>query len=190
MCYYEIMKKLLLILLGIIVIGVVAWLTIPLFTEKEVNEELPFDTTTPQTTLPTEDTKNPEVILEESPFEAPDSMSPQTGPMVLGSGSFTDADSFHKASGMATIYENNGERYIELRDFEVTNGPDLFVYLSPHPMPRSKPEFGEAVNIEQLKGNKGNQVYAIPSDIDVDNYQSVVIYCRAFSTIFGTAELK
>jgi hypothetical protein len=40
-----------------------------------------------------------------------------------------------------------------------------------------------------LKGNRGNQQYAIPPGIDV-NDRVVVIWCRAFSAPFGSAQLR
>ena len=41
-----------------------------------------------------------------------------------------------------------------------------------------------------LKGNKGNQNYALPSDIDISRYKSVVIWCRAFNIVFGYGTLR
>lgn len=41
-----------------------------------------------------------------------------------------------------------------------------------------------------LKGNKGSQQYAVPSDVDLDRYSTVVVWCRAFSIAFATAELE
>ena len=58
--------------------------------------------------------------------------------LLLKSGSFRDADSFHKGSGTATIFRGpDGTLVLRLEDFDVTNGPDLHVYLSPHPDPQN-----------------------------------------------------
>jgi hypothetical protein len=40
-----------------------------------------------------------------------------------------------------------------------------------------------------LKGNIGSQNYEIPADVDVSQYQSVVIYCMPFHVVFSTATL-
>ena len=40
------------------------------------------------------------------------------------------------------------------------------------------------------KGNKGNQNYPIPDDVDVDSQMSVVIYCVPFSVVFSVATLQ
>ena len=51
----------------------------------------------------------------------------------------------------------------------------------------------EKIEIEfdlgELKGNIGNQNYEIPKDLDVDQYNSVVIYCVPFHVVFSVATL-
>lgn len=71
------------------------------------------------------------------------------------------------------------------------NGPDLYVYLSGHPMPRSSAQLHEqgAFEVARLKGNVGDQNYALPADLDLSTYRSVVIYCKRFGVVFSTAEL-
>ena len=46
------------------------------------------------------------------------------------------------------------------------------------------------VNIGKLKGNKGNQNYPIPDEVDVSIQGSVVIYCVPFHVIFSVASLR
>ena len=46
------------------------------------------------------------------------------------------------------------------------------------------------VDLGRLKGNKGNQQYGIPDDVDVRRYSTVVIWCRAFTALFARAELR
>jgi hypothetical protein len=41
-----------------------------------------------------------------------------------------------------------------------------------------------------LKGNVGNQNYDIPDEIDLDQFQSVVIYCVPFHVVFSSAALS
>mgnify|MGYP006183142743 CR=1 FL=1 len=40
-----------------------------------------------------------------------------------------------------------------------------------------------------LKGNKGNQNYRIPNDVDPEQFKSAVIWCRRFTVGFGVAPL-
>jgi hypothetical protein len=35
----------------------------------------------------------------------------------------------------------------------------------------------------------GGQNYALPDNLDLTRFRSVVIYCRRFTTVFSTAEL-
>jgi len=108
--------------------------------------------------------------------------------VVAARGQFMDADSFHQGSGSATIFQQGDARVLRFEDFTVTNGPDLHVLLSKHPAPASRAEVGpDYIDLGQLKGNIGNQNYEIPADIDLAEYQSVVIYCLPFHVVFSTA---
>lgn len=108
----------------------------------------------------------------------------------LARGSFTDADSFHKGSGLARVVRDGSGRALRLEDFRVTNGPDLYVYLAAHAQPRSREDVDQGfVNLGRLKGNIGAQTYEIPADVDLARYRSVVIYCLRFHVIFSTATL-
>lgn len=46
------------------------------------------------------------------------------------------------------------------------------------------------VDLGKLKGNKGNQNYTIPDDVDVAAQGSIVIYCKPFHVIFSVASLQ
>jgi hypothetical protein len=107
-------------------------------------------------------------------------------------GSFTRVDPVHAGEGTAAIYRLPDDRIVlRLEDFRVTNGPDLFVSLSGHPMPRSRAEAHDQGyrEIQALKANEGSQNYELPADLDLSELKSVVIYCRAFSIVFSSAEL-
>ncbi|MDQ3883960.1 MAG: DM13 domain-containing protein, partial [Thermoproteota archaeon] len=41
-----------------------------------------------------------------------------------------------------------------------------------------------------LKGNIGNQNYDIPEGTDLSRYDTVLIWCKAFSVLFGGAKLE
>ena len=40
-----------------------------------------------------------------------------------------------------------------------------------------------------MKGNKGDQNYEVPTNIDLSQYQSVTIWCGRFGVNFATAPL-
>ena len=130
-----------------------------------------------------------EVIIEEVTEPTP----PPSEPVALASGSFRDADSFHRGSGDATIYRlPDGSHLLRLEDFEVTNGPDLRVLLARPNDPQSRDELHAAgyTHLAKLKGNIGNQNYEIPADIDPSGIGSIIIYCMPFQVIFSVAPLS
>jgi hypothetical protein len=43
--------------------------------------------------------------------------------------------------------------------------------------------------LRALKGNKGDQNYELPADVDLAKYQAVTIWCQRFSVNFATAPL-
>lgn len=135
----------------------------------------------------------PDVADEATPLLSPEGDESPDVAVRLKAGEFRDQDALHKGSGQATIYRGpDGAHLLRLDDLDVTNGPDLFVLLSPHSDPNNPDEVKTEgyVNLGELKGNRGNQNYPIPSDVDVPSQGSVVIYCRAFSVIFSVAPLQ
>jgi Electron transfer DM13 len=93
----------------------------------------------------------------------------------------------HPTSGRAAIVETDaGERKLTLTGFETDAGPDLFVYLVAGGDPEAVDDHR---SLGSLKGNKGNQQYTIPAGADISKYDTVVIWCRAFSVAFGAATL-
>ena len=77
---------------------------------------------------------------------------------------------------------------LTLTNFEVDNGPDLRVYLVAGPA-RDESEVDDFEDLGALKGNKGNQQYELPPQLDLARYSTVVIWCRAFSVNFARAPL-
>ena len=112
---------------------------------------------------------------------------------VLATGAFSDADAVHRGKGTATVYEGTGgQRTLRFTDFEVTNGPDLEVWLVAADTVTSNADVtgSEWVALGQLKGNIGDQNYDIPADVDLSKYRSVVIWCEQFGVLFSPAALK
>ena len=88
-----------------------------------------------------------------------------------------------------TIRRARGGRVLTLTGFEVDNGPDLRVYLVAGPA-RDESEVDDFKDLGALKGNRGNQQYELAGGIELDRYQTVVIWCRAFSVNFARAPLR
>ena len=45
------------------------------------------------------------------------------------------------------------------------------------------------MELGELKGNVGSQNYAIPADLELQQFESAVIWCKRFSVPFGAAPL-
>ena len=123
---------------------------------------------------------------------APERASPGSEPAfeVLRSGSFRSYE--HATSGEArAIRLADGSRYLRLEGFETSNGPDVRVYLSAAPSGGPGDAFDDDyVELGELKGNIGDQNYAIPADVNLDRLRSAVIWCKRFSVAFGAAPLS
>ena len=97
----------------------------------------------------------------------------------------------HRSSGRVQLIAlADGSRLLRFESLETSNGPDLHVYLSA--VPASASWYGydrDYVDLGTLKGNLGNQNYAIPAAVNVSRYASAVIWCKRFSVGFAIASL-
>jgi hypothetical protein len=116
-----------------------------------------------------------------------------SGPVLLRQGAFLTHE--HRTSGTARVIRHaDGRHVLELVDLDTSNGPDLRVWLSDQPVRAGVAGWrvfddGDWVEVGRLKGNKGDQVYAIPAGTDLDRLSSVAIWCKRFSVSFGAARL-
>ena len=114
--------------------------------------------------------------------------SPLAGPgATTASGAFNSHA--HPTSGTAMVGSGtDGAPVLYLENLDTDNGPDLKVYLSPAE-PTSADLLAGGLNLGDLKGNRGNQSYAVPAGTDLGKYKSVVIWCDRFAVAFGAAPL-
>ena len=111
---------------------------------------------------------------------------------VLATGSFAGADRVHQASGEVTLLKQpDGQVVLQFAGFEVTNGPDLKVWMISNGAPEDGGDVksSEQLRLSPLKGNIGDQAYILPAGADVAAFKSVVIYCQQFGVLFGSAPL-
>ncbi|WP_405805211.1 DM13 domain-containing protein [Streptomyces sp. NBC_00210] len=114
-------------------------------------------------------------------------------PQTLASGTLISHE--HNTSGSARIVRlPDGSRILRLENLDTSNGPDLRVLLTDAPVKRGTAGWrvfddGKHVSLGKLKGNKGDQNYALPRDLDLAGYTSVSIWCGRFDVSFGAAEL-
>lgn len=170
-----------------------------LFTDERVDEAAPeFDAapavtastavSTPTTTSPPA-TSLPDPVPSSStlPSAAPVTSSPPAVGVVVTEheGAFVSRD--HPTTGQAVVLGNGtGQRFLRFEDFQTDNGPDLAVYL----VNSTVGGVDDFIDLGKLKGNSGEQNYEIPADVDLDLYDTVLIWCVRFSSPFGEAPLS
>ncbi|MDF1607071.1 DM13 domain-containing protein [Hoeflea sp. YIM 152468] len=109
------------------------------------------------------------------------------------SGEFRDVDGAHRGSGSVKILVSDaGDALLRFTDFEVTNGPDLEVWLVKEPDPRKSADVSASqwLSLGPLRGNKGDQTYVIPAGTDISEWGSTVIWCEQFGVLFSVATLS
>ena len=84
-----------------------------------------------------------------------------------------------------------GKRLLRFTNFETSNGPDVRVYLVASRDASDSETVKQAgfVELGTLKGNVGDQNYEISSDVDLNKYRAVTIWCKRFGVNFATAPL-
>ncbi len=196
------MKRILLLLVGVVVLAAGWFFVSPLFIDEAVDEGFDFLMPDGQldmtavAAMPEGERMAMRSDIMDAAANAPatttaDAM-PSGTPGVVKTGSFVDADAVHRGSGTAAVYElAGGNHVVRLEDLRVTNGPALVVYLAEHPSPAQAADVtdGAFVNLGELKGNIGSQNYPVPEGTDIENFDSVVIWCELFGVLFSPAAL-
>ncbi|MFI5406259.1 MAG: DM13 domain-containing protein [Nitrososphaerales archaeon] len=194
------------VIIAIIVVPLAVYTVSPLFVSTEVNEPLPV--------LASAEFQRFMNLTEDGRIQAADNMSKQEKDSIMItaakenstvnesmdanvarqeaalfqnklSGNFIGVnDGIHNAEGVAkVIVLDDGTNVLRFENFKATNGPDLYVYLA------TDRSASDIINLGRLKGNIGNQNYPIPAGTDLAKYNTVLIWCKAFSVLFGSAQL-
>ncbi|MFI5806405.1 DM13 domain-containing protein [Streptomyces sp. NPDC051561] len=153
-----------------------------LVTDTTVRDELPMaavPTSADGTKTPARDG------MKETPVPA--------GPMPLSAGNLISHE--HATSGTVKVLRlPDGSRTLRIENLDTSDGPDLRVLLSDAKVVPGKAGWhvfddGTYTTLAKLKGNKGDQNYALPADLDLKQFRSVSIWCDRFDVSFGAAEL-
>ena len=113
---------------------------------------------------------------------------PTSGTTAMSSLSLVSAGTFvnevHSVSGKVSLYTNpaTGQRYLSFENFTSDSGPELHVYLAEDRSLTNYIDVGRLTNV-------GTFYYEIPAGSKA-NQQTVLIWCRPFSVLFGSAQLK
>lgn len=130
--------------------------------------------------IPTWYLASPLFIVTHGTEEAPEGFA-----SVVATGSFVDGEPGHHASGQATILTDGTAYILRFEEFDVTNGPDIHVFLS------RGPQYAEGdLDLGPVKATRGSSNYAIPSNVDPREYTHVIIWCVPFRVQFGSASLS
>jgi hypothetical protein len=99
----------------------------------------------------------------------------------------------HDTAGTASVLQlPDGSRVLRLEGLRTSDGPDLKVWLTAAPATgEGGPQVDDGAyrSLGDLKGNAGDQNYAVPGDLDLKTLRTVSIWCERFSVSFGAAAL-
>jgi electron transfer DM13 len=97
----------------------------------------------------------------------------------------------HATQGRARVIRlSDGRRYVRFERFSTSNGPLLKVYLSAARADGPAGAFDDrVVDLGGLKGNIGDQNYAVPPRTNLRAYRSVVVWCKRFGVPFAAAPI-
>ena len=107
---------------------------------------------------------------------------PITGLTTIYQGTFTSAA--HTTSGTVKLAKDAaGKKFLVFDSFQTDAGPDLRIYLS---------EDLKANNYTEITNKVTNGTYQldVATTIDTDKKRKVLIWCKSFSVLFGSADLK
>lgn len=162
-------------LLILVLVLIVAFVSFNIIRQRNVRQVAQDDTPSPQQVEQT--------ITQIEP--QPQQNTPVAPNPVLRQGTFVNGAKAYKGQGTARVLVVDGKPVVQLSDdFKTTSGPDLHVYISKNPDPKSQ-GLGDHLSLGGLKSNDGAQIYNLPAD--QQSYASVFVWCRAFTSVFTQA---
>ncbi|MFF3216274.1 DM13 domain-containing protein [Streptomyces sp. NPDC002886] len=128
-----------------------------------------------------------------TPGATPAATAAPVTPRTLAQGTLISHE--HATSGTVKLIRlADGSHTLRLENLDTSNGPDLRVWLTDAQVKEGTAGWrvfddGKYVSLGKLKGNKGDQNYALPADVNPSDYGSVTIWCDRFDVSFGAAAL-
>ena len=114
-----------------------------------------------------------------------------TGPKIIAQANFHNLT--YEMKGSYSIYIDNGEMYLELSDdFQTSPGPDLFFTLSKSAFQSIDRNdiIGQMIITERVENPSAGQKFKLDiSESELKEYSSLVLLCKAFSVLWGSAKL-
>ncbi|MFZ2975289.1 MAG: DM13 domain-containing protein [Candidatus Moraniibacteriota bacterium] len=103
---------------------------------------------------------------------------------IVSQGRFNNVEQILK--GKALFVKSEGEFFLRLEGFEMVNGQDMHIYLSP--VSNLNPD--DAIDLGVMKSTTGNVNYKVEKLVDLDKYYNVLIWSNRFNAFFGYASLQ
>ena len=175
-----------------LVVGLVVFQPWKLVVDEVVEEALPA-ATAPASAAPSPSAPSAASETSTTTASAPASPSPASTARVIARGELVSHE--HATTGTVVVLAlPDGRRVLRLQDLRTSNGPDVKVWLSDAPVLRGSDGWrvfddGAYADLGSLKGNVGNQNYAIPASVDLAALPSLSLWCDRFDVSFGAATL-
>lgn len=101
---------------------------------------------------------------------------------VISQGSFTNGA--HVTTGIVKLSKDaSGKRFLVFENFKTDSGPDIRIWAAEDRDAKNYVELSKTVQL-------GNYKIDVPSDYDATKKPHILIWCKAFSVLFGGAQLK
>jgi hypothetical protein len=164
------MMKKILVILGVILLLGIGWYGLsPLFMNQAVDDAVPM------ASAPSEPPSTSDQVMPERRTE--------TAPILSERVSIV-ATIAHPASGFVRVVTDGTSQYLRYEDYKTINGPDVRVYLA------TDTKAKDFVDLGVLRGTEGNINYPIPAGTDLSKYRYALTWCEDFSVLFNSAELS
>ncbi len=149
-------------------------------------EQAPTDSattdSTPTTNNITEDTSTKQGKTEQASIEKISRPEPQ--PLTVQILSQADfVANKHEVQGQALLIQSAEEKILRFENFQTVNGPNLHIYLS------ADLQAQDYIDLGPILATKGNVNYKLPSNIDYNKYNQVLVWCVPFKVLFSHAQL-
>jgi|AntRauTorcE11898_2_1112593.scaffolds.fasta_scaffold02068_2 hypothetical protein len=118
------------------------------------------------------------------------------GATVLKTGEFVGKDN-HECSGTVEVARDDDGTFLQFREYEQTQGPDVYCYVTPDPDPDTSAEIDAGTKVRIDDGaddgemtKTGTFSQSLSPEVDVDGAMGVGVWCDDFSVPFGAATLE
>lgn len=137
-------------------------------------------------TTTTEETIKPAPVTGTTPVASTTTTTPGNTTTVAMAGALQGMfmSNVHTTSGTVSVVETNGKRTLVFTNFRTDGGPDLRIYLAENTGLRN------FIEVSRLTSTNGNFSVDLPAGADPAKQRYVLIWCKAFSVLFGSSELK